>query len=757
MLGRLKPMKKILLILFTGLAFAGRFETIWSRMEFPEESVTPFTFGTRNCGIGDVNGDGYDDFLVNRTYGYYCTDTTAENRVLLFLGRAQPLVEPDLIFAEQITSTGSGGLGLVMNGLGDVNGDGYDDFAICAGHAITDTMPWGDIAYGGKVYVHFGGQMPDTIPDLIFKGNIRPWNSSWEGGGFADAVCGADVNNDGYKDIIIGSASYAPTMEWYDRSRGRVYIFFGGPAVDTTADIIINGGNYYAPFPARYEQLGYAIDNLGDVNGDGYEDIIVGAPNNMERNSAAGKAYLFYGGNPMDTLPDWWYYGEDFLQCLGKVVSDAGDFNGDGYNDIMIGDYRYNNGFNIKGRAIIFYGGSDLDTIPDWQVRGRHMFGSSVDCVGDVQRDGCDDVIVADNFFRMCEEQVGRVLLYNGGKMPDTIPDTKYTGTLGYENNVGWNLCSAGDIDGDGTNEIMFGTNYPPIVPYPGVYGWVRVMKYFETALPESLSITGGDCFVAANWSGEIENETTLYQLLKNDISDTIGWWEVGSLPKNDSAKYVITDYDVEFSKSQYYWLKIYGQGGTFNLYGHYEAAPTPMQIIRFCAYCQGRGYVHLDWLVQGNGILGYNLYREIDNHREKINGALISLDTKEYSDCWGDTQKNYKYWLGIFQTSHDERLVGPISPSGIISAAPNPFHNLVSINYRVSGNTEQQSDITVGIYNILGQKVKTIWQGYRKNGVYEEIWDGKDDMNRPLPAGVYYCIYKESSFVSSTKIVLIK
>lgn len=361
-------------------------------MEAPQEyPETPYSLGANNCGIGDVNGDGYDDFLVNREIrGFWSgIDTAAVNRVFLFLGGPILKTEPDLIFEEHFNGVDFGGFGQVMNGLGDVNGDGYDDFAICAHYAVTDTMPWGDIAHGGKVYVHFGGSILDTIPDLIFKGNKRPWPPFWTGGTFASAVCGADVNGDGYHDILIGSADYAPTIQWYDQVRGRVYIYFGGPSVDTIADIIITGGNYYAPFPARYEQLGAAIDNLGDVNNDGYEDIVVGAPNNMEREAAAGKVYLFYGGIRMDTIPDWWYYGEDFLQCLGEAVSNAGDFNGDGYHDIMIGDYRYVhvNGDRIKGRALIFYGGPLLDTVPDWQVLGQYGIGSSVDCVGDVNGD----------------------------------------------------------------------------------------------------------------------------------------------------------------------------------------------------------------------------------------------------------------------------------------------------------------------------------------------------------------------------------
>ena len=745
-------MRKILIVLIAYFAFATRFQEIWSKMEAPQEyPETSYTFGTRNCGIGDINNDGYDDFLINRRIEGFLNgiDSTATNRVFLFLGGYPLDTIPDLEFVEYYDGVEFGGFGLVMNGLGDVNGDGYDDFAICAPHAVTDTMPWGEIAHGGRVFVYLGGPILDTFPDLIFQGNKRPFPPYWQGGSLASAVCGADVNGDGFNDIILGSADYSPTMNEYDQVRGRVYIYYGGSSIDTVPDLIINGGNYYAPFPARYEQLGFAIDNLGDVNGDGYDDIIVGAPNNMERGAAAGKLYVFYGGDPMDTIPDWWYYGEEFLQCLGEVVSDAGDFNGDGYKDILIEDYRYQE----NGRALVFYGGNIINTIPDWIVQGKNYSASGVDCINDINGDGYDDIIISNNFYKSYDAQVGRVLLFYGGTAPDVIPDICYTGRYGYEYNVGWNLCSAGDVDADGINEIIFGTNYPPIIPYPGVYGWVRVMKYCETALPEALSITGGDCYVIAYWHGRFEEETSHYQLLKNDIPDTVGWWQVGVITPNDTGFYKILDYDVEFSKSQYYWLKVYAKSGKYFIYGHYEAMPVPIDVKNFTAYWQLGEFVQLEWEAQGISILGYNVYRETNDIREKVNTSIISRNLNEYQDFSIVPNKKYCYWLGVLQTSQAERLIGPISPFGVVSVNPNPFRNQVKFGVRVS----KWGIHSLKIFNILGQRVKTLWQDEIKEGYQEIVWDGTDDKNHKLSAGVYYCIYTMGSCKNTVKVILIK
>jgi hypothetical protein len=219
--------------------FATRFQTIWEKMEFPADTtMPPFWFGTRCCCIGDVNGDGFDDFLVNRQSSnyYYEQDTTLGEYVFLHLGRKFLNVNPDLTFFHHHINAGyyyySDGFGtLVMNGLGDVNGDGYDDFAIVAHCAITDTMSWGDIAQGGKIYVYFGGALLDTTPELVIKGHLLYSPPVWKGDRFPSAVCGSDVNGDGYKDIIIGFAEYSLTWNWYDRCRGRVYIYYGGPSI----------------------------------------------------------------------------------------------------------------------------------------------------------------------------------------------------------------------------------------------------------------------------------------------------------------------------------------------------------------------------------------------------------------------------------------------------------------------------------------------------------------------------------------------
>ena len=749
----------VTILLFGAAGEARYFRTIWETMDFPPDTGVAFCYGVKHCAAGDVNGDGYDDFLITRGYGVNCTDTTRANEVYLFLGGPYPGTIPALTFrGHHIDSNDNEEFGMSLNGLGDINGDGYDDFAISAPLAVTDTNQFGDICRGGRVCVYFGGPNLDTVPEMVLHGDSR--GPLEEGGSIAFGLCGADVNGDGVNDLIVGSADYTTYGSQYEyTNRGRVYVYYGGLNTDTIPDVIINGGYYQAPHFARYEQLGFCIDNCGDVNGDGCDDIIVGAPNNMERDQAAGKAYLFYGGNPMDTLPDWWFCGENYMQMLGTIVSGAGDFNGDGYKDLAIGDHNYPTFEYPWGRVLMFYGGPNLDTIPDWQIEGiwglTGNLGSNVDCMDDLNADGYDDIVVGNFGYRVPfpgEEFPGRFLLYYGGTAPDTLPDVEYIGQLGWEVNTSWNLCSAGDVNGDGLNEIFFGSNYPPIVPYPDAYGWERVMKYVETAIPDTVRILGGDLYIVARWRARHGEQTAEYRLLRNAIPDSFGWQSVGTVRAGAATNYQIVDSTLTASDSFYYWLRILAQTGRTDLYGPYPGSPAPMSA-NFEAECQVGGWVRLSWQITGGDVSGFNLYREEDGVETKLTLLPLAPDKIEYYDDGADLNRSCRWFLGVIQGSGAERRFGPIEAGAVIMVFPNPFRERVKVGVRLS-----QSGIhRLEIYDVAGRRVRTLWSGRQDAGIKEADWNGTDDHGRSLAAGVYYLVYQMGYSRNSRKIIMIK
>ena len=190
------------------------------------------------------------------------------------------------------------------------------------------------------------------------------------------------------------------------------------------------------------DHLGHVVSNAGDVNGDGYDDVVVKGP-------GTGKMLVYYGGQNMDNISDL------NLQGGGNYVSGAGDVNGDGYDDIIVGPYS--NSSNT-GNAFVYYGGPNMDNIPDLILTGENPgddFGNSVSGAGDVNNDGFDDIIVGAHF---AANHFGRAYIYFGSKTMDNIADVIITGTVsGGDNYFGLRVSNAGDVNNDSYDDIIVG------------------------------------------------------------------------------------------------------------------------------------------------------------------------------------------------------------------------------------------------------------------------------------------------------------
>jgi len=384
-------------------------------------------YGTAVGTAGDYNGDGYADLVVGawRTI----TGTLLTGEAYLYRGGAVVNPGSGLELAPWDAADNFGGS---VGTAGDVNGDGYADVVVGA---------CGDPAFGyvGKAYVHLGNADWTLGADWT----LSTWRTDYFGAAVGTA---GDVNGDGYADLLVG----AP-RDYLAVTGGRAYIYFGGASLDTVADVTLAGAT-----PG--DGFGGAVATAGDVNGDGYDDVVVGASGNDAGGADAGRAYICFGGPAMDAAADVVLTGAGAGDDFGCSVAPAGDVNGDGYDDVVVGALTNDAGAPDAGRAYVYYGGTSPDGVADLVLTGTAemgFFGRSVAGGADLNGDGYDDVVVgADG-----EAPGGRAHVFYGGPSPDATADRTLVGAYG-GGSFGFAVATAGDVRGDGFPDLLAGAPF---------------------------------------------------------------------------------------------------------------------------------------------------------------------------------------------------------------------------------------------------------------------------------------------------------
>ncbi len=293
---------------------------------------------------GDVNGDGYDDFLITSPrYDVSNTDVATDTgKVYLILGRQAADWGQDYSLAVAdasfIGEAGDDRAGRSAAGVGDVDGDGYDDFLI--GAIYNDDGG----TNAGQCYLILGDEAADWGTDYPLADADASFIGEAAGDEAGRRVAGAgDVNGDGYDDFLIGASRYdyaAPDV-------GKAYLILGKPAANWGMDFPLAQASAGFIGESAYDQAGRRVSGAGDVNGDGFDDFLIGAPHNNRGGQGAGAAYLMYGRPDAAAWTsgfslrhaDIIYVGEAELDVAGYDVAPAGDVDGNGCDDILIGAY----------------------------------------------------------------------------------------------------------------------------------------------------------------------------------------------------------------------------------------------------------------------------------------------------------------------------------------------------------------------------------------------------------------------------------
>ena len=387
-------------------------------------------------GVGDVDADGYDDFIVrvaSQDVTFFGISVVAD--IHLFRGGpAGPSWAPAWTTRAGTTAAVTGG---------DFNGDGYGDLAV-----LTNPFDFDDPDPSASIRVYHGG------PLGLQRADAPSWSRALELPyvGLPDVAAG-DFNGDGYDDLAVGLSDYDnPSVGASGSSDGQVRVFHGSHAglrgLDKTLESWFEGALF-----------GASMAVLGDVNLDGRDDLLIGAPGYSVLHANGGRAALYRGGTAGLGSPISTVTGDHEGDLLGYLVAAAGDVDGDGFPDALIVS-GLADGLAGEGEVALHRGtGSTIQTTVSWFQEGNTEYGLVATGLGDVDGDGYDDIAVGRPSWTQDSTEQGKLSVYLGGTSGPSLHEDAWALGERAEDFLGSAVTHVGDVNGDGVADLM--TNAP--------------------------------------------------------------------------------------------------------------------------------------------------------------------------------------------------------------------------------------------------------------------------------------------------------
>ena len=424
------------------------------------------------------------------------------------------LASADYIFNGSTTDDdpGPARAGNSVASAGDVDGDGLDDILVGA--------PEHGYGFYGHAYLILSASLGESTDmelsaaDHVFMGDEGTLMGDHLVAFAGQSVASAgDVDGDGLDDILVGASS---TFTAGVGSAGKAYLMLGSSLAADSGSMWLDSADYQFWGEDGIDRAGYSVASAGDVDGDGLDDIIVGAYLNDDGGLNAGKAYIILGASLGSTSgmnlgsADYSLVGERSGDEAGHSVSSAGDVDGDGLDDILVGTADTNKTYLILGASL--GDGSSIDlSEADCIFLGEEesdKTGYAVSSAGDVDGDGLDDILIG-------SFGVGKAYVVLGSSLGDSseieLSSADYRidgGTFGWLYHYGRFVSSAGDLDGDGLGDIIIGSEANRAYVFLGSsLGDSSEIELSTADLKYEGEVYGDDAGYAAAGAGDVDGD----------------------------------------------------------------------------------------------------------------------------------------------------------------------------------------------------------------------------------------------------------